>query len=107
MALINCEECKKEISSEADACPNCGFKIKKREVKFDTNSDKSDSQLIWDTVATGGKIAMVVCLVIGGCIYLGGDDKRSAWEKAAADRDKKCFVAKQTGDIGKINSYCP
>ena len=26
MALINCPECKKEISSEADFCPHCGKK---------------------------------------------------------------------------------
>ena len=26
MALINCKECKKEISSSADRCPNCGVK---------------------------------------------------------------------------------
>ena len=29
MALIKCKECKKEISSTANACPNCGFKKKK------------------------------------------------------------------------------
>ena len=29
MALINCKECKKEISSEAEACPYCGYKKKK------------------------------------------------------------------------------
>lgn len=29
MALINCPECKKEISERAFLCPNCGFPIKK------------------------------------------------------------------------------
>lgn len=28
MALINCPECNKEISDQADNCPNCGFPIK-------------------------------------------------------------------------------
>lgn len=28
MALVNCKECKKEISSEAKICPHCGFKVK-------------------------------------------------------------------------------
>ena len=27
MALIVCPECKKEISNQADICPNCGYKI--------------------------------------------------------------------------------
>lgn len=29
MALIKCKECGKEISSEAEACPHCGYKPKK------------------------------------------------------------------------------
>lgn len=28
MAIVNCKECKKEISSEAKTCPHCGFKVK-------------------------------------------------------------------------------
>jgi len=27
MALVNCPECKKEVSETANLCPNCGFKI--------------------------------------------------------------------------------
>lgn len=34
MALIKCQECAKEISSEASICPNCGFKIKKSSGSF-------------------------------------------------------------------------
>ncbi len=30
MALIQCKECKNEISSKADFCPSCGFKKKQR-----------------------------------------------------------------------------
>jgi hypothetical protein len=29
MALFNCPECKREISSTADSCPHCGHKNKK------------------------------------------------------------------------------
>lgn len=29
MALINCPECKNEVSSYAKNCPNCGYRIKK------------------------------------------------------------------------------
>ncbi len=29
MVIINCHECKKEISDEADKCPHCGAKPKK------------------------------------------------------------------------------
>lgn len=30
MALINCPECKKEVSKKAKACPHCGFILKKK-----------------------------------------------------------------------------
>jgi DNA-directed RNA polymerase subunit RPC12/RpoP len=30
MALKNCEECGKEVSSKAKTCPNCGFVLKKK-----------------------------------------------------------------------------
>lgn len=36
MALINCPECKKEISSEANLCPSCGFHQKKTVVPSTT-----------------------------------------------------------------------
>lgn len=29
MALINCPECDKKISDQAEKCPNCAFPIKK------------------------------------------------------------------------------
>ena len=29
MALIPCQECKQEVSTEAKTCPNCGAKVKK------------------------------------------------------------------------------
>lgn len=28
MAMINCKECGGEISSKADVCPKCGFRLK-------------------------------------------------------------------------------
>lgn len=37
MALINCPECNKEISTEATACPNCGYNIKKQNRKNQSN----------------------------------------------------------------------
>lgn len=32
MALINCPECKKEISNRAEACPSCGFPIRNKKI---------------------------------------------------------------------------
>lgn len=30
MALLNCEECKSQISDTAKVCPKCGFKMKRK-----------------------------------------------------------------------------
>jgi uncharacterized membrane protein YvbJ len=39
MALINCPECKKEISDKASLCPQCGYQL------FDKNENKTTVQL--------------------------------------------------------------
>ena len=38
MALINCPECKKEISDTARKCPHCGYVVKS--VLKDVNTNK-------------------------------------------------------------------
>jgi len=30
MALVNCPECKKDVSNKAKLCPHCGYKMQKR-----------------------------------------------------------------------------
>lgn len=40
MALIKCPECKKEISSRAKACPNCGYPINEKTEKEDARDSK-------------------------------------------------------------------
>lgn len=30
MALITCPECRKEISDQAEACPHCGYPLRKK-----------------------------------------------------------------------------
>ncbi len=34
MGLINCPECKKEISDQAKHCPNCGYILKNKKIKL-------------------------------------------------------------------------
>jgi hypothetical protein len=67
--------------------------------------EKTESQLLWGTLAVAGKIALVICLLIGGCIYLGSDN-RSPMEKAIAEAQKNCNIAKQVGDASRIAKYC-
>lgn len=37
MALINCPECKREISDQALSCPNCGFPLQKEQIVTPVN----------------------------------------------------------------------
>ena len=41
MALINCPECKKEISDTVTHCPNCGFEIKNQHSSVDKTKTKN------------------------------------------------------------------
>lgn len=52
MALIRCPECKKQISSKAKACPNCGFplddviKPNEEEVIIETILERKKSSIV-------------------------------------------------------------
>ena len=68
MALINCEECGKEISDKASACPHCGVPIQ-NEVKPEEIS-KNSSNNKW---AIAIFLAMVILIAFGMLrIYTGG-----------------------------------
>jgi len=83
MALINCTECKKEISDKATACPGCGAPIKKsdnsevKEVSDSSGMSKSTSALIGFIL--GFMVVVISCgtnhvdyisraSITGGCI---------------------------------------
>lgn len=65
MALINCPECKKEISDTAPSCPNCGYIMK-------SNSEKKHSiKKKTTTRKTGcGTIIFALLIVISLTILL-------------------------------------
>lgn len=53
MALIKCPECGKEVSDQAESCPNCGYPIfgkvnKYKENNGDENKEKEDQQNVSD-----------------------------------------------------------
>jgi RNA polymerase subunit RPABC4/transcription elongation factor Spt4 len=64
MALIKCKECGKQISSEAESCPNCGRK-----------RPKSTSGLAW---------AVLILLVIGVWSAISASNKNDEHQAAQA-----------------------
>ena len=55
MALINCPECKHEVSDKAKSCPNCGYKI----------CAQNTSSIISQTIDILLKKPIILCLCIG------------------------------------------
>lgn len=67
MSMIRCSECKKEVSSFAETCPHCGYRLKQ-----DTCNEDMASKIVvgeyrryWIGALLGGIIA-----IIGGIIIL-------------------------------------
>ena len=62
MALINCPECKKEVSDSAESCPNCGHPIshkilcpncKSPNIKKISGASKVGSAAMWGVFSMG------------------------------------------------------
>lgn len=62
MALIQCPECKKDVSSEANSCPHCGYPIKTEE-KVDVQNIHTE-QTITETTSSIKNPTVAVLLVI-------------------------------------------
>jgi hypothetical protein len=74
MALINCPECKKEVSDKAKSCPNCGCPISEKQV-LQVDKDKAAPEIIKPVTKKSNKssfgcvkIFVIILLII--FIYL-------------------------------------
>lgn len=81
MALRACPECRHQVSSSAESCPSCGFKLKKR--------------------GSGCSTALVVCTLLGLLLFIiiaavNPDSPRgSASDPGAADRKSAWYAARE------------
>ena len=89
MALIKCNECKKEISDSAKQCPHCGYKKKKL-------------RLFWPII--------IILIIIG---YLGEDEiskvsneekTKKVVEVASFNQEGRDSLQKQYWDPGYVES---
>ncbi len=69
MALIKCQECGKEVSSKAFACPNCGFPINKQNNQL-SDIDKNSSRDLYVLVPrmTYSIAPSIVFIVLGALL---------------------------------------
>ena len=61
MALINCPECNKEISSKAESCPNCACPINR---KSDKPIKVKSEGLFMQSLNVGCTITLVIIVAI-------------------------------------------
>ncbi|MDA3779012.1 MAG: zinc ribbon domain-containing protein [Bacteroidales bacterium] len=75
MALINCPECKKEVSDSALSCPHCGFELSNKKEKTEINQVKKPKKkdLAWTTWLLIAAIMYVLFYIFGS----GGDNNSS------------------------------
>jgi len=79
--LIECPECKKEVSDQAATCPNCGFRIQKVQTIKKTRKGWKPMQLLGAVVIAlgcgsylSGKApeASIIIVAIGAAIFIIG-----------------------------------
>lgn len=65
MALIKCPECNNKISNQADACPKCGYELKKKS-SVSISKNGKDYKIYW-----------IIGLIIGACLLFYVIDKNN------------------------------
>jgi hypothetical protein len=68
MSIITCQECSKQISDQAEACPHCGYKT--QPVATNPSNIKAPNAKAHGSL--GGKLVMAMLLVFATVIYLAG-----------------------------------
>ena len=63
MALINCPECKKEISSTAISCPSCGYPLQEQIKVDDFRCPHCKGHLVKSKEATSGGTGCIVIIL--------------------------------------------
>jgi uncharacterized membrane protein YvbJ len=72
MALLNCPECSREVSSSATTCPQCGFPV----ANMNVESNKDKVQLVEQTsknIKLQAALAFLVILLSIPILYFGLD----------------------------------
>lgn len=80
MALINCPECKHEISDTASICPNCGYKLKTTKLNIALHKKISTVMIITGILFVVGVIAASIIThdtdnALRAAYYFGGNLK--------------------------------
>jgi len=91
MALINCLECDKEISEQAKSCPNCGYSVKSKKLRFKLSKRTIIISLL------------IIAVVICGGIYFYSSNNLSEDEQIALRNVKDLKLMLKDSDSLKLN----
>ncbi len=79
MAMIPCPECKKQISDNAESCPNCGYKLSQEKIDEIKNEGEKKQNF--------AKIGCFTIIIISAILYIIGSSTDS--EKKSAPKSKQ------------------
>lgn len=109
MALIKCEECGKEISSLATACPNCGFPVR-REGSGESaippvqNKDAPDADADNKGCAIALLVAIALALILGVTTCTGGQESSQSSPEEIAN-SITAYCANEAGIPDRPNDH--
>jgi hypothetical protein len=97
MALIKCKECGADISSKAESCPQCGFRLKK----------KSGGCVVGLFKAVGGLVGGVIALVVVTSFMMGSETTTQPQRDYVGELERRCKeeAARFPMDSGRANFY--
>lgn len=88
MALIECKECKKQVSSDAKTCPHCGVTINKARNWF------------WEIIKWA--VILFFGIMVIGFFAGNGKDHLSSRESQCQDMVTNLLKAPSTADFGSV-----
>lgn len=109
MALIQCPECKHQVSDQAKACPNCGFGLQTNQIVDPLTPSSSSSPKKWGCLQI-----LLVIVVLGFVIQLcESDDSNSKNSYTSSSRQSqttslgtgKITTIADGTDVGKVNIW--
>lgn len=90
MALIDCPDCSQQVSTEAEACPHCGYPVAKKRSEERAAAEKRRSEELAAQKKRGNRQAAAGCatllglaLAVGICVG-SGDDRGQTEQEAKA-----------------------
>lgn len=93
MALINCPECKKEISDSAKSCPSCGYELKQSELRKEEKKVIVKSELAHKKKSILGGVVIIGIIIISAVVIYFLESSDGIADSVSVQNDKAQKIA--------------